>query len=102
MERIAFQFEVSPSRYCPHSQRQPQLVKVTKHVVSRLAVDLLIALGITVTYPGSLLAQQERGSDNGLRLGLYSSWLNGLFPEYEVSRGNIFLMTATTIYFYIR
>ena len=79
MERTAFQFEVSPSRYCPHSQRWLQLVKVTKRVVSRLAVALLITLGITVTNSGSLLAQQEHGSDNGLRFGLYSSWLDGLF-----------------------
>src|SRR5580698_2602413 len=28
-------------------------------------------------------------------MGLYSSWLNNLSPEFRVTQGNVFLMTAT-------
>src|SRR5262249_1776534 len=76
------------------SHGQPRSAKIKKRVVSRLAVSLLVASGLTATLPGRLLAQQVNGPDSDRRMGLYSSWLNSLSPALTVARGNIFLMTA--------
>ena len=58
-------------------------------IFGNFVVVLLVALGVTIAPVGKLLAQEEK--DPPIRL--YSSWVNGLSPEYQVARGNIFLMT---------
>jgi hypothetical protein len=95
MECMTFRNKIAPPHHSRHSRGRPQSATITKRIVGRLAVASLVALGLIAALPGRLFAQQEKEPDNDLRMGLYSSWLNNLFPEFRAVRGNIFLMTAS-------
>lgn len=95
MERVTFLNTLVPPQRSRRSRGQPRSAQITKCIVGRLAVASLVILCLTVTLPGRLLAQQRTGPENEPYIGVYSSWLNNLFPEFRVVQGNIFLMTAS-------
>jgi hypothetical protein len=95
MERMTFLSKIASPQHSPHSYRRLRAAKLKTCIVGRLAVASLVALGLTVSLPGRLLAQQGKQQENEPPIGLYSSWLNNLFPAFRVVQGNIFLMTAS-------
>jgi hypothetical protein len=88
MERITFLNKIAPPGN-PHFPGRQQATKISKRIFGILVVVLLVALGVTVAPAGRLLAQPAKEPP----IGLYSSWLNSLGPEYQVVQGNVFLMT---------
>jgi hypothetical protein len=95
MERITFLNKIAPPEHPAHCRGRLQAAKLVKRIVARLAVASLVALGLTLAFSGRLSAQQGKEQADEPPIGLYSSWLDSLFPEFRVVQGNIFLMTAT-------
>jgi hypothetical protein len=97
MESITFLNKLTPPDHPLHSCVRLQAARITKRISDIFVLFLLAAL-VATALPGRLLAQEEKGPP----IGLYSSWITGLWPEYRVVQGNTFLMTAMDCPIFIR